>query len=642
VKKYFRNNYYIKSEESIKEISSTSLCDSKYSKSSNSQSTSNIMDSNEEEEESESNSLVEKNINKNEKYNLAKELSLYYHVKTDSIKFFYYDYKTFQVVEFQNYNKVSKVEKSIFEKTYDDITVIKNQKKLDKKITFSLQAHVPTREENNEKENQGKINLKKKKNLTERNLDFINQTVKPKIINKSVMYFLFLNFLTFIFILIISVIYFYNAFKDKILLKLISRDVKTQTEISRNIIYSFLFVLEMILLKNKKYINLYQLNRSKYYDYCSENLYKIYNDTYEDITIYAYTKVGLSQYSSNLINNITINLSLYQYNENYEYYINYIEENLIYSLNEFIYNIYTFNNLNDDELNGINSNFNFIIFNTDKILNGIDESINIYFDEINKKIKNVKILMFILLIISCLVLILSIFLGIKATKFLVIEKQNLKNYFFKIDDNTINNLIENCNWFLNLNSGKNNFFISEPNLSFENNIENENSESSSYIEKKNKKVFLKRIKKNYNENNNLINNNEDVQTNFIYTSFFYFLLVVIITIIFSLMKFQISKIPHYFLILDLIQELEEKIIYNFLNMRYFILYSNLYSIFTRNLFQNIYENTFSILSENMLYLTLNISKYGLPSDSKKKFMEMDKGSFCYFYNISIDDNIDLL
>ena len=638
IKKYFNNNYYLKKEETI---NYESINESNESKSSNYESSSNLNESY-EEEESESNSLVEKN-NTNNKYNFEKEMSLYYHVKTDIIKFFYYDYKTFQVVEFHNYNKISKVEKAINEQSLEDNYLNKIPKKLQKKITFSIQENVPTREQHNEKVNDGVLNIKKKNNLTERNLNFINQTVKPRIINKSVMYFLFLNFITFIFILSINFLYFYKAFTEINIIRLISRDVKTQTQISRNIIYSFIYTFEIILLKNEKYNNLYQLDKNEYYKYCSEKLSDIYNSTYQDITIYAYTKVGLSEKSTTLINNIAINLSLYNYNENYELKIDFFVENLIFSLNEFLYNIYIFNNLNDDEVNGMNSNFNFIILNTIKILDGIDKSIDIYFEEINTKISNVKNLMFILLIICCLVLIISIFLGLKATKFLVIEKESLKKYFFKIDDKTINNLINNCNWFANLNSGKKSFFISEPNINFENNIENENSEASSFIEKKNKKVDLKRLKKTNinNKNKNFIKNN-DVKENFISTSIFYFLLITISTIVFSFMKFQISKVPHYFVILDIIQDLEEKIIFNFLNIRYYILYSYLYDNITRNRFQIIYENTFLFLSSNILYLTRNISKYGLPSDSRKKFLEMDKGSFCYFYNISMDSNIDLL
>ena len=633
IKKYFKENYYIKKEETI------SFNESNDSKSSNYESSSNLNESN-EEEESETNSLVEKK-NTNEKYNFEKEMSLYYHVKTDSIKFFYYDYKTFQVVEFHNYNKISKVEKAINEQSLEDNYLNKIPKKLQKKITFSIQENVPTREQHNEKVNDGVLNIKKKNNLTERNLNFINQTVKPRIINKSVMYFLFLNFITFIFILSINFFYFYKAFTEINIIRLISRDVKTQTQISRNIIYSFIYTFEIILLKNEKYNNLYQLDKNEYYKYCSEKLSEIYNATYQDITIYAYTKVGLSEKSTTLINNIAINLSLYNYNENYELKIDFFVENLIFSLNEFLYNIYIFNNLNDDEVNGMNSNFNFIILNTIKILDGIDKSIEIYFEEINTKISNVKNLMFILLIICCLVLIISIFLGLKATKFLVMEKESLKKYFFKIDDKTINNLINNCNWFVNLNSGKKSFFISEPNIDFDNNIEDENSEASSFIEKKKKKVYLKRLKKS-NKNNNLIIKNDDVKTNFFNTSIFYFLLIFISTIVFLLIEFQISKIPHYFVILNLIQDLEEKLIYNFLTLRHYILYSYLYNQITRSQFQYNYENTFSFLSHHILNLTRNITKYGLPSDSKKKFVEMDKGSFCYFYNMSMDSNINLL
>ena len=88
-------------------------------------------------------------------------MSLYYHVKTDSIKFFYYDYKTYQVVEFHNYNKISKVEKAINEQSLEDNYLNKIPKKLQKKITFSIQENVPTRE-HNEKVNDGVLNIKKK------------------------------------------------------------------------------------------------------------------------------------------------------------------------------------------------------------------------------------------------------------------------------------------------------------------------------------------------------------------------------------------------------------------------------------------------------------------------------------------------
>ena len=330
--------------------------------------------------------------------------------------------------------------------------------------------------------------------------------------------------------------------------------------------------MELVLLKNDKYNNLYQNDRDEYYYECLESLSNIYNLSSKNLEIFGYTKLELSKKNQKKIENIHINVTSFFFNDDDVYNIitSTNSMKIIFSLSEFLFALFTFINFEEVEIFGANEIFLFLVFNIDNNIFGLDETINIYFDEIKKNVKFDKFLVYFCIGFFCAFQIVAIFFGIKTNNFILNEKEKYLKYFFKIDEENIKFILNKSKKFIKLNSDQSNNILSIPKFNFENENISYDSEKNNLINKNNEKKLKhkdnKMNKKDHsNNNNNLILSNLKKHIYFLIFFYTFSFLIILITNIFILI--ELSKIYHFSLIYYLTIFLEKNIYQIFNDIR---------------------------------------------------------------------------
>ena len=538
VEEYFNNNYYLETKETSnkKEKTTSNENSSKLSASditSEESSNSNSNESKEEDDEEIQKKKKEEELlafdTKKDENSIENE---YYKINFENIKFSVYDYTTGIVIDVKNFPKESKV------------STIISQERL-KQIPSSPIGKINTKVRT--KLNQdGVITIENTQNkLTERNLEIINKIVSPKIINTSIL-FCFLLYLVVLLVFIgISAFYFNRTLNYRDNITSINNFISYQTSLFRYILHTYLASMELVLLNNTKYTNLYQKDyRQDYYAELQLYLMEIYNKSIEELESLSFNEIHISHEIQEQIDAIYVDISLYHITDDYDIEIDTTSLKLLYSLSEFDYYLFSFAN---DATNcyPLNTKFLYLVFNGENNINGINTMINLYFQELDKEIANVDKIIKILFFVFCLFEVVIIILSVKANIFFIREKEKYLNYFFKVNEEKINDMLQINFKFLS-------FFDEHDNILGEKKIkldesESENTESQNPI-KKSKKGFTYQKKKKgdlHNFKYNSIMDNSDIRTNLIIVIIFYLFMSALLLILTLYFSSQIINIPHY-------------------------------------------------------------------------------------------------
>ena len=582
---------------------------------------------NEEEEEEENEEKEEKKEEKIENEN--NDLN-YYKIKNNKIKFLVYDFNLNVSHEVKSYEFQSKVEEII---------------NLEKNITNSLEKKkiikAPSNYENLNKKNNEHQNL-----LGSYKRETIQKLINPKLLNNSVLFSILLYFINITVFLIISIFYFYYAKKYCKNIKQINTFINYQANLFRYILHSYLTSMEMVLLKNHKYTNLYQKNnRDLYYEECKNYLIEIYNKSKNELHSFSFEKITISDKIQKEIDNIIITTNLYYVYPNFTVAIDTTEMNLYYSLSEYDFILLSFV-INEDEINPLNVRFLYLVFNGEYNINGLNSMINLYFQELDIQIKNIRKIIWFLFIVFFVFEIVMIFIGLKASIYLVSEKEIYLNYFFKIEEKKINIIMQNNMKFLMIN--KNTNLISEPKIDFEDIFENNNNninkeksiENFSSIEDEKKKINFVIKKRNPNSGKfkyNLITDNPLIRKNLLMISLFYIFMLMLLLYVTYYFSSNIIIIPNYGKIFYITLYIERAIFgkYNF--VRAFNFFNPLknsisaigdYFIEQVNYLYDAYQEN----SNFVRYISRNTTETNI-NEVKKLFSKAGKNSFCeYFEN----------
>jgi hypothetical protein len=459
--KYYFNNIFLEDKNNFIVKMNTkkdSISTSKQTEKSEESESSSFINEEEEEEKEENLSKEEKTKKINlltEEKNKDDIENDYYKIKNNKIKFSIYDFNSNVTQEIKFYEFVSKVEELI--------NIEKNITKLQEKKKINKDSANYTNNLNNKEEQQKNI-------LNSYKRETIQKLIDPNLLNSSILFSLLLYFIILSVFLVISILYFYYAQNYRKNIQQINTFINYQANLFRYILHSYLTSMEMVLLKNHKYTNLYQKsNRSAYYEECKEYLIEIYNKSKNELHSFSFGKIQISEKIQKEIDKLMITTNLYYVYPNYTVAIDTTEMNLYYSLTEYDFFLLSFA-LNEDEINPLNVRYLYLVFNGEYNINGLNTMINLYFQELDIQIKNIEKIIWILLIVFVIFEVLMIFVGIKASIYLVVEKEIYLNYFFKLEEKKINVIMQNNIKFLMIN--KNNNLISEPKIDFEEIFEN--------------------------------------------------------------------------------------------------------------------------------------------------------------------------
>ena len=638
--KFSESNSEISSSNNNNNNSSSSFSDSSFS------------DEDDNNKSEKNNNLININNNSNNN-NHNNQIDNYYKINFKNISFYIYDYKTNVLIDIKKFPKESKIEQIIQTEKIKRLNThefnIKdsnenNFNKKEKHIAFNIDSEI----NNNQNILNNNQNQKTKKILTERNLELINKETKPKILNTSIIYFILLYTLLFIIFFIVSLVYFLTFYSERKKILKTENYFIYQINLYREIVNTYFYSMELVLLKNDKYNNLYQNDRDEYYYECLESLSNIYNLSSKNLEIFGYTKLELSKKNQKKIDNIHINVTSFFYNNGiYDIITSTSSMKIIFSLSEFLFALFTFINFEGNEIFGANEIFLFLVFNIDNNIFGLDETINIYFDEIKKNVKFDKFLIYFCIGFFFIFQIVAIFFGIKTNNLILNEKEKYLKYFFKIDEENIKIILNKSKKFIKLNSDQSNNILSIPKFNFENENISYDSEKNNLINKNNEKKLKHKDNKinkkdHSNNNNNLILSNLKKHIYFLIFFYTFSFLIILITNIFVFI--ELSKIYHFSLIYYLTIFLEKNIYQIFNDIRsynfFYILLDN--NEYFKNKFNSRLENfynLYSLTSNTLEYITGNISKYGLSKEAYDKYFTIDSDSLCeYFYNNSLLSN----
>ena len=438
----------------------------------------------------------------------------FYKINFKNLYFFIYDFIEHKPIEIKSFEVKSKVEQIIFEEKMLTMTLKKKQKDLNKSKDKIIIKRTKTKE--------GKENNKGKIEINYHSSKVLN-------LNIYIIIWIIILIISLALLLLIGVIYFHFAFSigGKII-----QTIKIHNCLSnlmKNSNRAFFYSFQLIILQNNLYTKL-EKSRHEYKIYSRTILNIIYNqfiEFLEEINIYIPTissenKVKIENYYLELI---SLNDNLRR-NKTKTKVINIIEE--------FIFAIYSFMNLNEKDLNFKQRDFNFILSNYEQLLiDHLFEFSEIFLDEFDKLTNKILLLSLICCILFLIVIILSYYFQIKIIAKIILKQENIINIFLKINPEYIINAINNCETFIKLNQKELNnpeHLVSNPNIKIS---QKGNTESnSSYEETDN--LIVKKKTLEFESINNTIRKKNKKKFNFNKIDFnylFYFSIPIIFLII---------------------------------------------------------------------------------------------------------------
>ncbi len=549
---------------------------------------------------------------------------IYYKVKTSNIKLSVYNYNQKTTVEINDFPKESKVEQ-----------ILKGEKEKSKSINVS---------NNNSKKNisfevgtnSNKNEIEKKTIFYERNNEKILKMISPKIFNTSVIFYIFLNGFTLISILIISILFFLNIYSSRTNILKLHIHINYLILIYRNLLNTNFYAVEMILILNEKYVNLYQ-DKDEYYDMCKNVILSLYERSIKEIEYFCYSEVKISSKTKNALVNYNVNIKNYQTTSvGLKYTSLYMK--LTDALCEYDYALLDYGNSNKSSLNPQNNDLFFIVFNVDNLILGVEYYFELYYSEINNQIDNEELLLYTYLGVFIVLEIIAIFIGAKASIYLILEKENYLRYFYKIDDETIRNILIRCEKFIKLNRESPINMISEPEINLESENESLSSEVSSLLETEEiKKIDLKKKKKHMNTKKKEMVNYGELKFNIILTVIFYGIELIFGVYITIFVVFRINQVVYYEVAQYLTIKYERLPLVILNNLRMYLLFYPVILededlISKQNDFKNDIINAYFNISKTYISLFGNVTENGLPKLIKNKYFYIEINSLCGYFS----------
>jgi hypothetical protein len=585
----------------------------------------------EEDEEEESEEKDNKIINKKSFINEDNDVMDYYKVKTGNIKFSVFNYNQNIAVEVKGFSKESKVEQVI--KGEKEKSKPQNSKdNSSKSISFQVGTNL------------NKQDTEKKITLTERNNELIQKMVAPKIINKSILIFVVIYLIILVSILIISILFFMNLYSSRNNILKVHTVINYLSNIYRDILNTNFFVVEIILLLNEKYTNLYQ-DKDSYFEYCKNTILELYESSIKEIEYFCYSDIEISAKTRDYVENYTIIIKNYQTSTKGLTYTS-LEMKITDALNEYDYSLFDFGNTNKSNLNPQNVNLYFVVFNVDNLIEGIEEVFDSYYNEIVYQIKEEKKIIYIYLIVLIFLEMIATYFGAKASLYLIMEKEKYLKYFFKIGDDPIRNILVRCEKFIKLNRETPTNMIAEPEINLESDNESIPSEASSLIqsEEEIKKKFKK--KKKQFKKKTTMENFGDLKLNLFLTVLFYFLELILCIFITIYIIINLTKVPYFDAVEYLTIKYERIPVVILNNLRLFLLFypvllSDVELAARKDTVRSEIINSYYNISRTYNRLYGNISGYDLNKEIKDKYNYVEIHSLCnyieaFFQNYSLN------
>ena len=546
----------------------------------------------------------------------------YYKVKLSNIKFSVFNYHQNIAVEVNNFPKESKVEQIIKAEIDKDKSHNINTTK---SISFKAGTNLNKNEQND-----------KKIIVNERNNDLIQKMISPKFINDSILFFIILYSLILIFILIISILFFVNIYSSRNNILKVHTDISYLINIYRDILNTDFFVVEMILILNDKYSNLYQ-DKDEYFERCRNIVLGLFESSIKQIEYFCYSKVEISNETKFTVENHKINIKNYQTTaDGLKYTSLYMK--LADALSEYDYALYDYSTIDKIALNPQNEDLFFVVFNVENLIQGIDFAFDKYFKEIKQQINKEKALIYIYLIIFIFLEVFASYLGAKASIKLILEKERYLKYFYKIGDEPIKNILIRCEKFIRLNRETPTNMISEPEINLESENESLSSEVSSLINPEEDRIIIKKKKKNFKKDNkNKLINYSDLKLNLSLTILFYFIEVAFCSFIAVYVVQFLGKIPNFETVQYLTVKYERLPITILNNLRMFLLFypvilNDEQKLVKTTSIQNDIENAYYNISITYSRLFGNITKNDLSTEVKTKYKYIETNSLCDYFS----------
>ena len=321
------------------------------------------------------------------------------------------------------------------------------------------------------------------------------------------------------------------------------------------------FALQIIFLQNQLYVKYYPPRETltEYSKIALKEIYFDYINIIKEISVYS---VSVSSQNKNKIENY--NLSLITLTEDLKN--NITASKVINIIGEFAFAIYSFMNLENDEINFLDYNFNFILANYETLLlDDLGNYSNLFLDEISYLKSDLILIIIYSLCIFVIVYIISFYSQWKVITKIFIEQERATDIFFKINPEYILTAIKNCENFIELNQkDKTNpeYLISNPviNLSHEDITEYNSStndlESNSLLKQNNIQIEFK-IRKNTTMKKTKTKFCDIKKTDKFYMVSFQFFIIILFSIILYIIFIQLFSYRYvfdlsnlYFLILN--------------------------------------------------------------------------------------------
>ena len=500
------------------------------------------------------------------------------------------------------------------------------------------------------------LNLKELKQIIQKNKkdyseslhihDIINEKIKPKKINKSVLIHLVFTIASFIILLISLLIYFqkiYNGYKN---LKSITSILIEFSNLSIDA-YKIIFTsTELFFITNEKY-NIYGIDKFIYSDHLMNQLNHSFSSGFEKFQVLRKKDIKLKPKNQKLIDSYSIKLySMTSDNEPY-----FSNTKLPYLINEFFVNVYQIIYLPWEQRIFSNVNYNFMFYNCDSgFSDGTRNYSKIYREDFNINKNDLKFMNIIYIIVISFIESVICFFEIYSFKFILQEKEIKMKFFFKMSNEQIIICSKKCQNFRmlsqdNLNEPSN--LLKIPNINFDtsevNNInDNESttllSENINFFEIK-KEDELKNKKSKINKNKIKIIIKKE-QLLYIIICILIILLLVLITIYLDSIYFNIYN---YLLIHYTILQYEIFFFKRYSYIKMYIIYEYYFDEdpYLKERYNILLQFIHSGYTQNSNYLNKIhklVKQYGLPNNSKKQLDQARYHSICNYFRIMDVEN----
>ena len=561
-----------------------------------------------------------------DKNNIEDDIKNFYKIKIQKISFLMYDFEKNRCVIINLPHYKSKIEEILYNE--------KNKKKFSSELPKKKKTKIYSLAELKQ------LMLKNKKDFNE-NLqiqDIINEKIKPKTINKSILINCLVIILTYLIILIMGLIFGIETYYEHENLNLMSKMILIFTSVSVDAYKILLSTTELFLLTNDK-INGFNLDKKNHSEMIINELSDIFNSSFEKIHFLRNSKVKLTDENSEFLKNFKIKI----YSISDRFLINQTSIRVIYLNNEFLFNLYKIIFIPFEKRIFTNKYYNFIFFNTDNGFSvGAKNYSEIYLNDFNNSKKELKMINILYLTMFGLIEVVCCCFQLYSFLFMLNEKENHMKYFFLMTDEQISLCQKKCNNFSkisqnNLNEPSN--LLKNPNIVFESNL---NENESSHLLSENLEFF--QIKERIEEKKKPTNfKKAKTKLKFrLKKEQIYYIIIVIILIgllifISYYSDFVYSHEYHYLLIHYSIFEHELFFFQRFSYIKMFLIYNyyiNSHSHLNRryNILLEFIHNGYTENSQYLNNMHHLIKKYGLPKETQIKMNNVSFSNICSYYS----------